>query len=191
MALPAAIQSAINKYLAEWNVSGQKDIEFDTKHLRLLVPHRLYRYMGEHRAGKADLGSMKPAGWRCFIRTSHGELVMLDAFEAEQRLGFRVHVGSMPDRWLRAIHSARRQKRLGGGPYSMRTLVAPAVHLSCLWFSASRGKNHFLAIEWDAAGLAAHRWMTRAEWKTAIGDGTTQAVILWKKARTAKRPRRL
>ena len=189
MVIPAAIQSAIKKYVAEWNAGGPQDVAFDTAHLRLLLPHRIYRYMGEHRAGKADLGSVKPAGWRCFARTTQGNLVMLDAFEAEQHTGFRLHVGSMPERWLRVIRSARRNKRLAGGPFLMRTMVAPAVHLSCLWFSTSRGKHHFLAMEGDVAGVAA-RWMTRAEWRTTIADSTTRSAILWKQARTARRPRR-
>lgn len=184
MLMPAAIRSAIKTYAAQWNAAGRQDIAFDTKHLRLLLPHRLYRYMGEHRAGKVDLGSVKPAGWRCFVRTTQGDLVTLDAFETEQRFGFRLHVGNMPERWLRVIRSTRRRKRLAGGPYSMRTLVAPAVHLSCLWFSAPRGKDHFLAMEWEADGLTAPRWMTRAEWETVIGGATIEAAALWQKART-------
>jgi hypothetical protein len=189
MTIPAAVRSAIEKYAADWNAAARPDIEFDAKRLRLLMPHRLYRYMGEDRNGQADLGSVKPAGWRCFIQTTRGGLLTLDTFETETGFGFRLHAGNAPKRWLRVIRTARRQKRLRDALYSMSALVAPAVHLSYLWFSAP-GKDHILAVEWHSDVLTARRWTTREEWDAATGGATIKAASLWRTALTAERPQR-
>jgi hypothetical protein len=189
MRTPAAIRSAVETYLAGWNATLTPAIKFDGKYRRILAPHRLYRFMGEHVAGKVDLRLVKPAGWRCFIRATEDKIITLDVFEDEDRFAFRLHMGSMPELWLKAIRSARRRQRSTGVSYSMRTLVAPAVHLSCLWFSAPRGKEQFFTIEWEPAGETARQWMTRAAWEAAVGRATTQGSILWQKAAKGRRRR--
>jgi hypothetical protein len=183
IAIPALARTAIQAYLWQW--SAGRSTAVSTSRARLLLPHRLYRYLGEHPGGRARLEKVKPAGWRCFARTGDGSLIAVDAFETRGKFAFRLHLGRNTDRWAALIRSVRRKDRWADDRYSMYTLIAPAIYSSALWFAGTRGNNQLFALNWNAEGLVSSRWISGPEWETAVSGATSHAVDLWRKARVA------
>jgi hypothetical protein len=180
MMLPPVVASGIMEYSARWENAGPPEIVFP-KTPRLLSPHPIYRYMGERMNGTAQIEAAKAAGWRCFLRATKGRLIALDVFQARAGFDFRLHSGKAAEGWMEAIRATRRMPRFArGGEYSMRTLLAPVAHLSCLWFSGVESRRDYLAVlETDANSGRTHHSMTAADWEALVGGATLRAATLW------------
>jgi hypothetical protein len=181
LVIPVAAKTAIQTYLR------RREATTSASPARLLLPHRLYRYLGEQRDGKAQLEDIEPAGWRSFSRTPEGAFLIVDAFETQGTFAFRVHSGRNTERWTTLIRSVRRKHRWDNDSYSMRTLIAPATYSSALWFAGARGHTQLFALNWNADGVAG-RWVSAPEWETAVGRATSHAVELWRGATSAEAP---
>jgi len=186
--IPAAVKTGIQDYLADWSRAAPSHLALPRSRPRLLLPHRLCRYLGERRRGRVHLALVKPVGWRCFVRTASLALVAVDAFESKSGFGFRIHMGRNTERWVDLIRRIRRKKRWGSERYVMRTLLAPATYDSALWFVGSHGHDQLFALDWKGDGISAARWITAAEWEESVGSATSHAVELWRKARESSSP---
>jgi len=176
LALPVAAKSAIQTHL--W----QHCAAVPTSRTRLFLPHRLYRYLGEQRDGKARLGDLPPTGWRCLARTTEGAFVVVDAFETQGKFAHRMHSGRNTEKWAALIRSVRRKDRWANDSYSMRTLVAPAIYSSALWFAGARGNDQIFTLDWNADDVAGS-WISATEWETAVSSATSRTVELWRNAK--------
>jgi hypothetical protein len=181
--IPAEIKTGIQDYLADWSRAAPSHLALPRSRPRLLLPHRLYRYLGERQRDKAHLALVKPVGWRCFVRTASLALIAVDAFESKSGFGFRIHMGRNTERWMDLIRRIRLKKRWDSDRYAMRTLLAPATYDSALWFAGSHGSDQLFALDWKGNGLSAARWITAAEWEESVDSAASHAAELWRKAR--------
>ncbi len=183
--IPADVRAAVIEAAARWNTSSRDEVTFDLRPLRILQPLPLYRHVGGYREGRMDLGAAERHGWRCFLRSKSGRFFAVDIVRVGERFAFRLHVGAVAEHWLRHVRLAKKRRRLREGVYELRTLIAPAVHVCCLWFSAGRGQEDlFIPIEMGALEeLEAKPWISRDELESVVGRKASRTIQLWAEAR--------
>jgi hypothetical protein len=159
MTIPPDVAARMKKFLGDWNRARMDELKPGAAGMRLMAPHPLYRYLGQQ-GGLGALKQREPDGWRAFVRTERGDLVMLESIGVGPEGNVRLQVGDVPRREWDAIQRTRTAKRVAGpGECAMNAVVAPAIHRSWIWF---RGETDY---------FHGGQWMSGEEWERAVAGG--------------------
>jgi hypothetical protein len=137
---------------------------------QLVYPHTIWMlHAGKLMQGQTWTQSVRRSAWGYYLpgRRRHMVWVQLQ-IAARGSESISLSEGPMVDKAVRLVERAKADRRTRGVSFELRLLMAPALHVACVWLRGADRKEFFLPVTLEGGSLGDGEWLTRAELRQGL-----------------------
>lgn len=137
---------------------------------RLLYPHTIWMlHAGKLMQGQTWKQSVRRSAWGYYFPGRRRHMVWAQLqIVARGSESISLSQGSMVDKTVRLLERAKADPRTRRVSFELRLLIAPALHIACVWLRGANRTEFFLPVTPGGGSLGYGKWLTRAELRQGL-----------------------